>query len=101
MFLIIAPNGNSWYYYDEALKEVKTGADLDAGITSPMEEEYEGLTFQRFPVTEGNWYTEVHILRKGDSAPIIGWGVVEQSDSGVKLTRVALVDGMEARKLDK
>merc|ERR1712008_474042 len=93
--------GCSWYYLEGALKEVKEGGGIpDVGIPTPLEDEFEGATFSRFVVTEGNWYAEIQVQRLVVTAPLIGWAVVEEGPEGMKVTRMAIVDGAEARKLD-
>merc|ERR1712187_940285 len=89
----------SWYYYEAALKEART-SKADEGIQNPLMEDFEGLTFTRFPISEGSWYAEVQILKRGESPPIIGWGIFEERDDGMELTRMAVVDGGVGRKLD-
>merc|ERR1712060_474854 len=46
------------------------------------------------------WYVEVQILKRGESPPIIGWGIFEDTEEGMELTRMAVVDGGVGRKLD-
>merc|ERR1712194_754352 len=60
----------------------------------------EGATFLRYPVSEGDWYAEVTILKKGATPPLLGWAVIEDTDEGTKIARMGVVNGEATKKKD-
>merc|ERR1712187_106443 len=99
-FCVEAPDGGAWYYFDGAIKLAKDIDTMDMGIPNPFDDGFEGLTFTRFPVTTGDWYAEVSVLKVGESRPMVGWAVLEEGEAGMKLLQMAVVDGVATKKVD-
>ena len=84
--------GKTWWYREGAIKVIK-GDDQDVTLPQPLGDEFEGMTFARFPVTESSWYAEVHVQRMGRTPTMVGWVVTKEEEGKMKIIRMALVDG--------
>eukprot|EP00913_Durusdinium_trenchii_P010618 g9962.t1 len=72
----------------------------DSRLFTPLGDEFEGVSFTRFPITQGSAYAEVRVLRTGRTMPILGFGVLEEKDGKTILVRMAIIEGRTARKLE-
>merc|ERR1712014_18261 len=99
-FCVEAPDGGTWYYYDGAIKLAKDIDTMDMGLQNPLDDGFDGLTFTRFPVTTGDWYAEVSVLKIGESRPMVGFAVMEEGEEGMKLLQMAVIDGVNTKKVD-
>jgi len=95
----LKPSSDTWWYQEAALKPVRTYNGID-GVPNPMEDEFEGVAFSRFPVSHGNWYAEVHVVRVGRTRPLLGWAVLAEVEGKQSLIRMAVLDGKGGRKVD-
>eukprot|EP00439_Symbiodinium_sp_Y106_P085890 s38_g30.t1 len=72
----------------------------DSRIFNPFGDEFEGISFTRFPITQGSAYAEFRVVRLGRTQPIIGLAVMEEKAGKTILTRMAVIEGRTARKVD-
>ena len=71
----------------------------DSKLFTPLGEEFEGISFTRFPITQGAAYVEVRVVRVGRTMPVVGFGVMEEKEGKTILVRLAVIEGRTARKL--
>lgn len=96
---IKAPNGQTWWYQEKALVPAFALQD-DSRLFNPLGDEFEGVSFTRFPVTQGSAYVEVRVVRTGRTMPMLGFGLMEEKDGKTILVRMAIIEGRTSRKLD-
>ncbi|CAE7489679.1 Tmem65 [Symbiodinium natans] len=93
------PGGGTWWYQEKALVPAFALHD-DSRIFNPLGDEFEGVSFTRFPITQGSAYAEFRVVRLGRTQPILGLAVMEEKAGKTILTRMAVIEGRTARKVD-
>ncbi|CAJ1419901.1 unnamed protein product [Effrenium voratum] len=87
-----APSGGTWWFQEKALVPAFALHD-DSRLFNPLGplelsglvqpwckapgDDFEGVSFTRFPVTQGNAYAEVRVVRIGRTQPVLGFAVME------------------------
>eukprot|EP00434_Breviolum_minutum_P018272 symbB.v1.2.016121.t1/scaffold1220.1/size130986/6 len=72
----------------------------DSRLFNPLGDEFEGISFTRFPITQGSAYMEVRVVRTGRTMPMLGFALMEENEGKTILVRLAIIEGRTSRKLD-
>merc|ERR1711924_239519 len=91
-FYVRGPSGETDYYIEGCIQIVKPGEQKDSGVRNPLGDQFEGLTFSRFPVSSGKWYAEVEVSRLGRTQPFLGFAVGREGKGRMKFVRMFLIE---------